>query len=104
LGNINKYDSETMREFIESFFNVNNAKFISRFTHEMRDLTECESVTKAEVEKICQNLPIDINIKAMLIMLMRNSESLLKIKGSAIQGLIDEIQREEKARRNEANK
>ena len=57
----------------------------------MEDLIHAEKVSKNEFEKTVTNLNIDINIKTLIIMMMRESNSLTTINGSAIKILINRI-------------
>ena len=55
-----------------------------------------EKFQNNEFEKTVANLNMDINIKALMIMLMRDSNSLSFISADAIRNLKENIQREEK--------
>lgn len=57
----------------------------------MDDLIHAEKVSKNEFEKTVTNLNIDINIKTLIIMMMRESNSLSIITGSAIKELVNRI-------------
>lgn len=96
VGKYKKYDSEEMYSLIESFYNSKNDSYRSRFINEMNDLIHVGKVSKNEFEKTVANLNMDINIKALMIMLMRDSNSLSHISAEAIKTLREFIYREEK--------
>lgn len=96
VGKYKKYDSEEMYNLIESFYNSKNDSYRSRFINEMNDLIHVGKVSKNEFEKTVANLNMDINIKALMIMLMRDSNSLSHISAEAIKTLREFIYREEK--------
>jgi hypothetical protein len=97
VGNYRKYDNKETSKLIESFFNSSdNDAFRSRFLNEMLDLVHVGNITKNEFEKTMGSIPIDINMKSLLISLLRESNSLYNISGESIKGFVDLIKKEEK--------
>ena len=73
VGKYRKYSANDIQELIESFYSPQNDWYRSRFITEMDDLIHAEKVSKNEFEKTVTNLNLDINIKTLIIMLMRES-------------------------------
>lgn len=97
VGKYRKYDKEETHKLIESIFLPQNERYRIRFLNEMADLKHVGSVTKAEFEKTIGNINLDINLKSLIIMLLRESESLHIITGEAINDVVELIKKEEKS-------
>lgn len=95
-GIINKYNSEEIYNFITEFYSQKNDANRSRFMNEINDLMHVGKVSKNEFSKTIVNLNMDINIKTLMIMLMRDSNSLLFISAEAIKSLKELLLKEEK--------
>jgi hypothetical protein len=100
VGNYRKYDNNETSKLIESFFIPENDPFRSRFLNEMSDLVHVGNITKNEFEKTMGSIPIDVNMKSLLISLLRESDSLFNISGESIKAFINTIKKEEKNKDN----
>jgi hypothetical protein len=97
VGRYRKYDKEETHKLIESFFLPQNEGYRIRFLNEMNDLKHIGNVTKIEFEKTIGSINLDINLKSLIIMLLRESESLHTITGEAINDVVELIKKEEKS-------
>lgn len=98
LGKYRRYDRDDTEKLIQSFFLPENSKLFNRFISELEDLSHVKFLSKSEVERTISNLGMDINMKTLMIQLMRDSNSLQNITGDALRAMIELIRREENAR------
>jgi hypothetical protein len=96
VGSYRKYDNKETSKLIESFFIPENDPYRSRFLNEMSDLVHVGNITKNEFGKTMGSIPIDVNMKSLLISLLRESDSLFNISGESIKAFINTIKKEEK--------
>lgn len=96
VGKYRKYDGEEIHRLIESFFSPQNDPYRPRFINEMHDLMHVGKVTRTELEKTVTHLSMELNVKALMIMLMRESNSLNYITAEAIKAIVETIHKEEK--------
>lgn len=91
VGTYRKYDKESIQELIDSFFTPENQNYKPRFLSEMNDLSFVEKVSKNEFEKTMANIPFDINMKCLVVKLLRESDSLHMVSGKKIKNFVNSI-------------
>ena len=96
VGNYIKYDSEDFQKLVGCFMLPENQAHKSRFMNEMVDLTHVENITRNEFDKTMSQISMDINLKCLIVMLLRESKSLQLISKKSIKSFIDRINNEEK--------
>ena len=96
VGKYRQYDKDENQALIDSFFSTENSNNKIRFLNEMTDLAHVGKITKNEFEKTLGNIPFDINLKSLMISLLRDSNSLHIISGDSIKSFVDIVKREEK--------
>ncbi|CAI2383697.1 unnamed protein product [Moneuplotes crassus] len=91
VGSFRKYEKEEEQSLIDAFFSDDNRTYKPRFLSEMNDLSFVKWVSKNEFEKTLSNIPMDVNMKCLLIKLLRESNSLHMISGECIKKFVNLI-------------
>lgn len=95
VGKYRKYGKQDIQMLIENFFSPQNECYRSRFLNEMNDLIHVERVSLNEFEQTVAKINIDINLKTLLIFLMRQSNSINLISSQAINSFLETVYQEE---------
>ena len=98
IGKYRRYGTGEIDKLYASTLQDSNTTNLNRLISELEDLSEVKNLTKNEIERTISSINMDINIKTLMIILMRESNSLHNISGDAIKGVLETIKKEKQTK------